>query len=111
MRVALVIATLFLLAAAGFAQRFGGLRFEGHDEGADPVFPSKGEFHFIRMEYTDLPNGIGAVRRERQNSLGPTIADQRVRRRAARSCAMSAQLHDRGDRRAGPGAERVVREG
>ncbi len=41
-----------LLAMAGFAQR---LRFEGHDEGPRPVFPASAEFHFVRVEYTDLP--------------------------------------------------------
>ncbi len=35
--------------------RGGGIRFEGHDEGPAPVFPKEGEFHFIRTEYTDLP--------------------------------------------------------
>jgi hypothetical protein len=48
---------LLSLAAAGLAQRFGGggIRFQGHDEGPAPVFPKQGEFHFIRLEYTDLP--------------------------------------------------------
>jgi hypothetical protein len=47
---------LLLLAAAALAQRFGGgVRFQGHDEGPDPVFPAGAEFHFIRTEYTDLP--------------------------------------------------------
>jgi hypothetical protein len=27
----------------------------GHDEGPPPVSPKDGEFHFIRLEYTDLP--------------------------------------------------------
>lgn len=54
-RTALISAAFVLLAGAGLAQRFGGLGFEGHDEGPDPVFPAKGEFHFIRVEYTDLP--------------------------------------------------------
>jgi hypothetical protein len=53
---AIVASALFLLAAAGLAQRFGGsVRFEGHDEEARPEFPSGAEFHFIRLEYTDLP--------------------------------------------------------
>ena len=55
MRVGLTLAALLLLACAALAQRFGGLRFQGHDEGPTPVFPSKAEFHFIRVEYTDLP--------------------------------------------------------
>ncbi len=48
---------LALFSAAGLAQRFGGggIRFEGQDEGLAPVFPKEGEFHFIRVEYTDLP--------------------------------------------------------
>jgi hypothetical protein len=51
-----VLAAVLLLAAAAFAQRFGGgLRFQGHDSAASPVFPSGAEFHFIRTEYTDLP--------------------------------------------------------
>ena len=58
-RSGLIVTALLLLAAAGLAQRFGGfgggVRFEGHDEDARPVFPSGAEFHFIRLEYTDLP--------------------------------------------------------
>lgn len=52
MRPLTVSLALVLLALAGFAQR---LRFEGHDEGPRPVFPSQGEFHFVRVEYNDLP--------------------------------------------------------
>lgn len=52
MRVGLVLASLFLLGAAGLAQRF---RSQGREEGPQPVFPSGAEFHFIRVEYTDLP--------------------------------------------------------
>ena len=29
--------------------------FEGHDEASRPEFPSTGEFHFVRLEYNDLP--------------------------------------------------------
>jgi len=55
MRAALLFAVL-MLAASALAQRFGGgVRFQGHDEGPDPVFPSGAEFHFIRTEYADLP--------------------------------------------------------
>jgi Domain of unknown function (DUF4159) len=59
MRAGILAATL-LLAAAALAQRFGGgfgggIRFEGHDEGPAPTFPARAEFHFIRVEYTDLP--------------------------------------------------------
>ncbi len=50
---ALAAALALLLIGLGlFAQR---LRFEGHDEGPRPVFPTKGEFSFVRVEYTDLP--------------------------------------------------------
>lgn len=55
MRVRLALTALLLLVGTALAQRFGGLRFEGHDEGPSAVFPAKGEFHFIRVEYTDLP--------------------------------------------------------
>jgi hypothetical protein len=66
MRVALFLTVCLLLAGAALAQRFGGLNFEGHDEGPEATFPAKGEFHFIRMEYTDLPGhrrGFGFVSR------------------------------------------------
>jgi len=46
------LATLLLLAAVALAQRFPS-RIE--DDGPRPVFPSQAEFHFIRVEYTDLP--------------------------------------------------------
>jgi len=55
MRVSLVLTVSLLLVGTALAQRFGGLGFQGHDEGPSAVFPSKGEFHFIRVEYTDLP--------------------------------------------------------
>ena len=42
---------LVLLAAVALAQRF---QFE-HEEGPRPTFPSDAEFHFVRLEYTDLP--------------------------------------------------------
>jgi hypothetical protein len=51
-RVALVLAALLLLAIAALAQRF---RTQEENEGPRPSFPSQGEFHFIRVEYTDLP--------------------------------------------------------
>jgi hypothetical protein len=55
-RTGTVLATLLVLGGAAFAQRFGGgLRFQGHDSASSPVFPSGAEFHFIRTEYTDLP--------------------------------------------------------
>jgi hypothetical protein len=56
MRVGLILSALLVLAGVGLAQRFGGgLRFQGHDDGPESVFPEQGEFHFIRVEYTDLP--------------------------------------------------------
>jgi hypothetical protein len=59
LRIALAVPAFLLLAAAGFAQRFGGggggIRFTGHGEAPPARFPQKGEFHFIRLEYTDLP--------------------------------------------------------
>jgi hypothetical protein len=66
MRVALVLTVCLFVAGAAVAQRFGGLRFEGHDDGPEATFPVKGEFHFIRLEYTDLPGrqrGFGFVSR------------------------------------------------
>jgi hypothetical protein len=41
-----------VVAIAGLAQR---LTFQGHDEAPRPVFPASAEFHFVRLEYTDLP--------------------------------------------------------
>lgn len=58
MRGGLILTAALVLVGTALAQRFGGfggLRFEGHDEGPSPTFPTKGEFHFIRVEYTDLP--------------------------------------------------------
>ncbi len=55
MRTGAIAVALLSLAVAGLAQRFGGIRFQGHDEGPAPVFPKEGEFHFIRTEYIDLP--------------------------------------------------------
>jgi hypothetical protein len=43
---------LFLLAAAALAQRG---RFEPRTEFDEPMPPRNAEFHFIRLEYTDLP--------------------------------------------------------
>ncbi len=45
---------LAMLAAAALAQRFPSRRFQ-REEGPRPTFPSRAEFHFIRVEYTDLP--------------------------------------------------------
>lgn len=51
-RAVLVLAALLFVAIGALAQRF---RTEQEDEGPRPVFPTAAEFHFIRMEYTDLP--------------------------------------------------------
>src|SRR5690349_24916038 len=40
-----------MLAVAALAQRS---RLQ-HGEGPKPVFPATAEFHFVRVEYTDLP--------------------------------------------------------
>jgi len=63
-RVCLLLAVL-LLGAAAYAQRFGGRR--GSSESSLPSFPVTGEFHFIRLEYTDLPQyhrGYGFASRD-----------------------------------------------
>ena len=54
MRIGLLAAVLFLLAMAALAQRFR-FRFPEQEEGPRPTFPASAEFHFIRVEYTDLP--------------------------------------------------------
>lgn len=51
MRIALVSAAVLLLAIAAPPQRF---RFPPEDR-VRPAFASKAEFHFVRMEYADLP--------------------------------------------------------
>jgi hypothetical protein len=51
-RAASIIVALLLAVFAGFAQRF---RLAGHGDGPRPVFPPQGECHFVRVEYTDLP--------------------------------------------------------
>ena len=49
------LAALLLLSGAGLAQRFG-FGFRRENNGPRPTFPPvEGEFHFVRMEYTDLP--------------------------------------------------------
>jgi hypothetical protein len=50
-RLGAVTAAILGIAFAAVAQRF---RIQ-HAEGPNPTFPSHGEFHFIRVEYTDLP--------------------------------------------------------
>ena len=52
MRAIWIGGALVCLAGAGLAQRF--LR-EQEEEGPRPTFSTEGEFHFIRVEYTDLP--------------------------------------------------------
>ncbi len=53
-----LVAAVFVLAGAAVAQRGGGFGggIGGPSSGPLPTFPALGEFHFIRMEYTDLPN-------------------------------------------------------
>lgn len=74
-RIGLIVGALLILAVAGLAQRRGGgggFRFqERDDDGPRPVFPAAGEFHFIRMEYTDLPQfhrGFGFASRDARGS-------------------------------------------
>ena len=55
LRCSLTLAALLGLAGAALAQRFGfGYRLR-HEEGPEPTFSSRAEFHFLRVEYTDLP--------------------------------------------------------
>lgn len=56
-RYAVILAGLLVLAISGLAQRrFRGERFPEHEEeGPRPSFSTGAEFHFIRVEYTDLP--------------------------------------------------------
>ena len=71
--IGLVVVPVLMLAAGAMAQRgggfggggFGGGGFGGGGRGRGcmgtseaplPTFPPAGEFHFIRMEYTDLPS-------------------------------------------------------
>ena len=49
---------LLMLAAAGVAQRRfggGGCGLPEREDGPRPEFPKQSEFHFVRLEYTDLP--------------------------------------------------------
>ena len=71
MRAAAVLAALLMIAGFGLAQRFGGLRFEGHDESPAATFPNAAEFHFVRAEYTDAPEyhrGFGFTSRNGNGS-------------------------------------------
>jgi hypothetical protein len=53
-RVGVLLAAVLFAAIVALAQRFGGGIRHG-DEGVRIEFPSSAEFHFIRTEYTDLP--------------------------------------------------------
>lgn len=50
---------ILALSGAAVAQRFGGFGGRGggirHSDMAPPAFPKEGEFHFVRLEYTDMP--------------------------------------------------------
>jgi uncharacterized protein DUF4159 len=50
-----------------FAQRS---RFQEGDEGPRPSFPERAEFHFIRVEYTDLPQFHRRFGRASRNATG-----------------------------------------
>src|SRR5687768_4265208 len=63
-----VTVALVALAAAAFAQRGGFQRESGRESVA---FPAEGEFHFVRVEYTDLPQfqrGFGFRSRNAQGT-------------------------------------------
>ena len=53
-RVAVTLGSGVLLALAVFAQR-GRFRFDSPESDAPEMAPREAEFHFLRMEYTDLP--------------------------------------------------------
>ena len=50
--VGVALAALFLIAIAGLTQR---RRFGALENDETPAAPRDGEFHFLRVEYTDLP--------------------------------------------------------
>ena len=54
-RAVLAGAALVLLAMSVLAQRGQYGRYQDPDDEPQPVFPTSAEFHFIRVEYTDLP--------------------------------------------------------
>ena len=65
MKRSLALALLLLIAIAALAQR-GRFFGEPAESDSDVVFPKSAEFHFLRMEYTDLPQfrrGFGFVSR------------------------------------------------
>ena len=53
MRKTILLAAVLFLAGAVYAQRFG--RGSRESDGPRPVFSKEGEFHFVRLEYTDNP--------------------------------------------------------
>lgn len=57
MRRRLALGALLLIAVAGLAQRgrFGGGRMQEADDNEAPLPAREAEYHFIRVEYTDLP--------------------------------------------------------
>jgi hypothetical protein len=63
-------AAVLVFTGVALSQRFGGGRGFGgftRDTGPRPDFPREGEFHFIRLEYTDLPQmhrGFGFASRD-----------------------------------------------
>ena len=66
-----IAAALALIAAAAWAQRRGFPQFPDTESDSEFNFPKDADFHFVRMEYTDLPQfrrGFGFVsRRGRAN--------------------------------------------
>ena len=52
-RTAVALAALLIVAAAALAQR--GFFQESEEDNEAPMAPREAEFHFIRVEYTDLP--------------------------------------------------------
>jgi Domain of unknown function (DUF4159) len=61
------VPVLFLLTITLLAQRS---RFQESDEGPRPAFPTQAEFHFIRVEYTDLPQFHRRFSRASRNATG-----------------------------------------
>ena len=53
-RAGLVVGGLGVIALAALAQH-GRFRFDGPEEGASDIPPREAEYHFLRLEYTDLP--------------------------------------------------------
>ena len=88
-----IVAVLGALAAAGLAQRGfrgGGFQRGGFgqrvpERGVDPfdevAKPRDGEFHFIRMEYTDLPQYHRGFGYRLAHGPGLRLVDCRLARR------------------------------